>query len=375
MNRSLFTCFASAKRSPQVEILRQYKFFANNEDLVVFLNSIAAMISVLDKNRQIVFVNKTILDMLGFIDIHQALGQRVGELFGCQWAFSVNGCGTSQHCSACGAVRSMLACVKEKISIEECSLTNNSTKVTLDLRVHSTYIHIHGENYILCSLFDISSEKKRGVMERIFFHDLMNTVNGISGITNVLNKVEVQDQPMYISYLTLLLNSLTDQINSHQVLTMAEKNEYKPEQHELYSLDFLTNEVEKYSQQADIELKELRIVDHSENHLFVSDKILLSRVLGNMIKNALEAEQNGAVIEVGVHKDTDGYICFQVHNDRVMSENDKLKVFTRSFSTKGTNRGLGTYSMKLLTEKYLKGTIEFSSNNNQGTVFTVKIPV
>ena len=375
MNESLFfTCFASAARSQQDEILRQYKVIAGNEDLVVFLDGIASMITVLNENRQIVFVNKTILEMLGSIDIHQALGQRVGELFCCQYAFSINGCGTSQYCSACGAVRSMLACVEEKIAIEECSLINGDTKATLDLRVHSTYINIYGENFILCSLFDISSEKRRGVMERIFFHDLMNTVNGINGITNALDKITIDDQPIYISYLTILLNSLADQINSHRVLTMAEKDEYTPEQHEFSSLAFLVEEVEKYRQQATMDGKNIRIVEHSENHSFVSDKILLSRVLGNMIKNALEAEQDGAVIDVGVHKKADGYLYFRVHNDSVMSENDKLQVFTRSFSTKGTNRGLGTYSMKLLTEKYLKGTVNFDSNQDEGTVFTVKIP-
>jgi nitrogen fixation/metabolism regulation signal transduction histidine kinase len=375
MNGSLLTCFASAERSPQDEILRQYRVLARNEDLIVVLNSVASMVTVLNENRQIVFVNKVILDMLGNIDIHQVLGKRVGELFGCRYAFEVNGCGTSQHCSACGAVRSMLDCVKETVSVEECSLTNDDAQSTIDLRVHSTYINVYTENLILCSIFDISSEKRRGVMEHIFFHDLMNTINGITGVTNLFGKGDTDEQQMYISYLTLLLHSLTEQIQSHRVLTMAENNKYRGEQQELSSLDFLVNDMAKYKQQAEVEEKEIRIAEHSENHSFVSDKTLLSRGLGNMFKNALEAEPAGAVIEVGVRKDDNGYICFWVHNDSVISEYNKLKVFSRSFSTKGSNRGLGTYSMKFLTEKYLKGVISFTSNQNEGTVFTVKIPI
>lgn len=371
---SFHTRFASAERSPQSEILRQYKVVTDNKDLVIFLNGVASMVSVLNKNRQIVFVNKMILDMVGATDIHQVLGKRLGELFGCQHAFEVNGCGTSPHCSACGAVRTMLACTKEQISIDECSLTNDEAKVSFDLRVHSTYTNVYGEDFIICSLFDISNEKRRGVMERIFFHDIMNTVNGISGIAQVLNKIEAEKQPMYLSYLTLLLNSLTEEINSHRVLTMAERDEYRPAKHELSSLDFVIDEVEKYRQQAAVETKEIRIVDNSENHRFVSDKTLLSRVLSNMIKNALEAEAPGAVIEVGVHKGADGYLYFRVRNECIMSERDKLQVFNRSFSTKGENRGLGTYSMKLLTEKYLNGAIGFVSEQNEGTVFTAKIP-
>jgi len=373
MKESLLTCYASAERSSQNEIIRQFKVVADNEDMVVALNGVASMLCVLNKNRQVVFVNKALLKVLD-LNIQQALGKRIGELFGCRHAFSVNGCGTSQHCSACGVARSTLECVEKNTSVEECSLTNSDAKVTFDLRAHSTYINVYGENFILCSLFDISSEKRRGVMERIFFHDIMNTVNGITGIKSALEKADANEQQMFISYLTLLINSLSEQINSHRVLTMAEKDEYQTEKNELFSLAFVVEEVEKFRQQAEIEEKEIRIADHSEDQFFVSDKILLSRVLGNMIKNALEAEQAGAVIVVGVIKDVDGFLNIWVHNDSIMSKNNKLQVFNRSFSTKGQNRGLGTYSMKLLTEKYLKGTIGFESKENEGTVFTVRIP-
>jgi signal transduction histidine kinase len=315
------------------------------------------------------------LNMLDSISMQQALGQRVGELFGCRYAFAVNGCGTSEHCSACGAVRSMTTCTWEHTAVEECSLTNDKTKTTLDLRVHSTFIDVFGETFILCSLFDISSEKRRGVMERIFFHDIMNTVNGINGVTTALNDANADDQQMYFSYLKLLLNSMSDQITSHQVLTMAEKDEYRSEQHRLSTIDFLMEEVEKHKQQAILEGKGMRIDTDSEEHMFTSDKTLLSRVLGNMIKNALEAEPTGATIDIGVRKDIDGCLCFWVHNKCIMPEKSKLQIFNRSFSTKGENRGLGTYSMKLLTEKYLKGSITFISDQGKGTVFTVRIPI
>jgi signal transduction histidine kinase len=37
-------------------------------------------------------------------------------------------------------------------------------------------------------------------------------------------------------------------------------------------------------------------------------------------------------------------------------------------------RGLGLYSVRLLTEKYLKGTVAFESDPDQGTVFEVFLP-
>jgi sensor histidine kinase regulating citrate/malate metabolism len=57
-----------------------------------------------------------------------------------------------------------------------------------------------------------------------------------------------------------------------------------------------------------------------------------------------------------------------------MSNEVKYQIFQKSFSTKGNGRGLGTFSIKLLTEHYLKGSVSFESNDNIGTVFTVVLP-
>jgi sensor histidine kinase regulating citrate/malate metabolism len=52
-----------------------------------------------------------------------------------------------------------------------------------------------------------------------------------------------------------------------------------------------------------------------------------------------------------------------------------MQIFQRSFSTKGSGRGIGTYSMKLLTEQYLGGEILVESSQENGTTFTVVIPL
>jgi signal transduction histidine kinase len=50
-------------------------------------------------------------------------------------------------------------------------------------------------------------------------------------------------------------------------------------------------------------------------------------------------------------------------------------VFQRSFSTKGTGRGLGTYSIKLLTERYLGGRVWFESAEGHGTTFHAEFDI
>ncbi len=104
-----------------------------------------------------------------------------------------------------------------------------------------------------------------------------------------------------------------------------------------------------------------------------ADDVILGRILGNLIKNALEASQKGQ--SVSVTYSNDGSPAFSVHNDTAMSEEARLQMFQRSFSTKeGRGRGIGSYSVKLLTERYLKGAVTFESNPGEGTTFTIRLP-
>ena len=101
--------------------------------------------------------------------------------------------------------------------------------------------------------------------------------------------------------------------------------------------------------------------------------MLLKRVLGNMLKNAIEATSTGEAITLGCQLEADG-VTFRMANPGVIPLKVQLQIFQRSFSTKGENRGLGTYSMRLLTERYLNGSVSFTSTKKQGTVFRVHLP-
>jgi sensor histidine kinase regulating citrate/malate metabolism len=103
-----------------------------------------------------------------------------------------------------------------------------------------------------------------------------------------------------------------------------------------------------------------------------TDGVLLGRVLGNLIKNALEASSRGQTVTVAF--DNSRYPLFTVHNPAVMPEEVQLQMFQRSFSTKeGKGRGIGSYSVKLLTEKYLRGKVWFTSCRDVGTTFFVSL--
>jgi len=103
-----------------------------------------------------------------------------------------------------------------------------------------------------------------------------------------------------------------------------------------------------------------------------TDKALVTRVLGHLVKNALEAERTGATITLTSRATQEG-AAFIVRNPAVMPEEARLQVFQRSFSSKGPGRGLGTYGVRLFTEKYLHGKVSFTSGTG-GTEFRAEIP-
>jgi len=68
-------------------------------------------------------------------------------------------------------------------------------------------------------------------------------------------------------------------------------------------------------------------------------------------------------------------VSFHVWNQGEIPEGIALRVFQRYFSTKhGTGRGLGTYSMKLLGERYLGGRVVFTTEAAAGTTFRCNLP-
>jgi sensor histidine kinase regulating citrate/malate metabolism len=95
-------------------------------------------------------------------------------------------------------------------------------------------------------------------------------------------------------------------------------------------------------------------------------------VIINLLKNALEATKENGSVSLGV-EDLGATARFWVKNDAIIPPDVQAQLFQRSFSTKGTDRGIGTYSIKLLAENYLKGKVSFVSNDIDKTVFSLEL--
>lgn len=116
---------------------------------------------------------------------------------------------------------------------------------------------------------------------------------------------------------------------------------------------------------------------HDTNEIWAKlDKIQLTRVITNLITNAIQAVKNieNPNILVAITKlDLDVIITVQ-DNGAGISEEDKSKVFEPKFTTKSSGMGLGLPMIKNIVEAF-NGTISFESEFNKGTVFKVTLPI
>ena len=375
MDKERATSFASTDRAGPQDIDRQTQLIAGQKLLSVLPEVVPCILMVVNSHRQIVFANQRLLDLLS-PEQRQAgvLGRRPGEILGCVHAFeNDNGCGTTESCGFCGAVNAMLPGLHGGARVEECRITRANGEA-LDLRLWTTPLPLDGEQFTVFAALDISHEKRRQALERIFLHDIGNVASGLKWYTELLERGTPDKIREFQAALDQLSRELLDEIDGQRTLVRAESGELVLTPERLGTRQLLQEAVELYRHHPVAHERYVQIDPDAKDIAVTSDRTLLSRVLCNLIKNALEACRAGQTVTVGCARPGDT-IEFWVHNPGVMPHAVQLQVFQRSFSTKGSGRGLGTYSIKLLTERYLHGRFSFTSTPEQGTTFKVHYPL
>jgi K+-sensing histidine kinase KdpD len=373
------THYASYRRASRDQIIRDYRELSSLSYLSELIGALPYVATILNQDRQIVFSNEALLKKMG-IDIEEVLGKRPGEALNCKHADLMQaGCGTSENCQVCGAVNTILKCQETgQTATDECRIRVNDREGyedCLDLEVTATPFLWGKQKFIIFAVRDISSEKRKEALERIFFHDVINTAGTLKGVVDMLKQLEDPKKiKNFIDLLSVVSQDLTEEILNQKSLLAAENGELAVKKQKFYLRETLGHIVKEYRRHELALNKEIVFLDDPCEITIHTDPVLLRRVISNMIKNALEAIRVEERVTIECSSQP-GSATIRVHNPGVMSETVKKQVFQRSFSTKGKGRGLGTYSMKLLGEKYLGGKVHFSSLKNEGTVFSLQLPL
>ena len=342
------------------------------------LDAVPDLVAVLNPEREVVFANRAFLSFTGASDIMQVCGIRPGDLFGCVNARSApTGCGSGEACEACGTAGAIDESLRTgSPATRECSLTIwvQGRRTARDLSTHSVPFEIAGSLYVMVVFRDVGQRVRRLVLERIFFHDLLNTVSSFKIYLDLLKAKFGDRENDLVWRMDAICSSLVEEILGQRTLIAAENGTLSVQHNLVDASDLASRLVRQFEAKETASGRTVALAPFSEVVTLVTDDSLARRVLSNMLKNALEASPEGSTVTLGVRAAGER-VEFRVHNAGAMPEDVQRRVFKRSFSTKGEGRGLGTWSMKLLAEDYLGGAVWFSSTPADGTTFFFGLPL
>ncbi len=348
------------------------------EFLQEVLNTSPYISVIINKNRQIVLSNFHLTEILSASGIEDLFGKLPGEVFSCVNQTKDAVCGGSEKCRFCGIMNTVQQSqVKATRIAGECRITSRDDQRTMyyDYRVICSPLYFNGHQYTLVNLVDISGEKRSSVLENVFFHDLLNRLGGISGIIQVLKTENGQEHlNEYIDLLESISDMAIEEIQSQRQLKAAENNDLLLNIRKHSTKDILESVRKQILFHPVMKSLKLQVDSMSPDIEVITDSVLVKRILLNMTKNAAEATPENGIISVCCIR-MNNKALFSVNNPGVIPYDTQLQIFQRSYTTKGNGRGLGTYSMKLYGETYLKGKVYFNSDEVSGTTFTLEIPL
>jgi signal transduction histidine kinase/DNA-binding response OmpR family regulator/CHASE3 domain sensor protein len=182
---------------------------------------------------------------------------------------------------------------------------------------------------------------------------IMSSGNSLLGlIDEILDLSKIEAGKMELEFLNVSTKEITDGLSGLFTQVAKEKN-----------IDF-------------------KIIDDEAPAIIKTDKMRLEQILKNLISNAIKFTEKGSVsLEIKINTDDEKIICFIVKDTGIGIPKDKQPLIFEAFqqadgSTKrkygGTGLGL---SISRELAKLLKGEIILNSVENEGSTFTLCLPV
>lgn len=232
---------------------------------------------------------------------------------------------------------------------------------------------------------EIAEERERIKMDLVssLAHDIKNPLGIVLGYAEML--IEMLEQRKgdkeHLDSLERIVTSGQRIVNLVTGFLDASKAEAGKLEiaHRPVSFNSLLKDVVR-QQQAELERKQLTVELNLDEQLpeIMGDAAQLDRVFWNLIGNAIKFTPTGGKIGVSCKREN-GYISVAVQDSGIGIPQDELPLlFTQFKRLKGAARiegtGLGLFIVKTLVEAH-KGSIRVESVDEQGSTFTVRIPI
>jgi hypothetical protein len=343
------------------------------------LNALPTVAMVLNRQRQVVLANHRLIEFAGATGIDELCGFRPGEVLRCAHAMeSSGGCGSTEHCTVCGALQAIMTAQFGLAQSQVCRLVRRTGKgeEQLDLEISAAPVELGGDKFLIVCARDISDRLRRQWLEESAMPQAVELALEMKVLAASLSSPTMppEGREKAIGLMAAASRQIATLMREHAELASAEAGELKVERRPASALEILRDTAREFEYHPAAERRRIRFDPHARDASLQTDPVLARRVLEKLVLNALEATPPGGAIAVDCQP-VEGRVEFRIGNQGEMPREVQLQVFERAFSTKGRGRGYGTYFAKLIAERYLDGTVRFHSSDAEGVAFFVDLPL
>ncbi|WP_026575312.1 PAS domain-containing sensor histidine kinase [Bacillus sp. UNC438CL73TsuS30] len=200
-------------------------------------------------------------------------------------------------------------------------------------------------------------------------HEIRNPLTSLKGFVQLL---QVEDQ-RHQFYYQIMLDEL-DRINHivGELLLLAKPQVLKYTTADIQKIMF--DVISLLNTEASLYNVQIESTFPAKETLMECEPNQLKQLFINVIKNAIEASQNGGTILVSIERIEQEQITIKVKDNGCGITKERLaKIGEPFYSSKEKGTGLGlTVSFKIVQSH--KGTITFESQKNEGTLVTIVLP-
>lgn len=195
-------------------------------------------------------------------------------------------------------------------------------------------------------------------------HEVRNPLNAIS---IGLQRLQLEANELPEEHKKLLHSMDTAVQRTNRIITDLQKYSRPVEfvEQDIDISEIIQSVLTLYDQQC--REQDIKISDNINSDVQVrGDKELLGQVCENLVKNAVEAQQNGGFIDVGLQRDQ-GKVYLTIENGGLTLSSEEFgKITEPYFTTKAKGCGLGLAVSKKIVEAH-KGSIDIEADQGKAT--------
>ncbi|MDE5882871.1 MAG: HAMP domain-containing histidine kinase [Muribaculaceae bacterium] len=241
-----------------------------------------------------------------------------------------------------------------------------------DIMIRKSELTVKDKSFTLFTFSDVSRQIQVAEVEswekltRVLTHEIMNSLTPIQSIAETMSdKTTTREASEAFETISSSSRSLMQFVRNFREFTKLPE----PKMKVLYLKPLLESCVrlgKGYTKDKDIEIT---LVCFPPDVMVYTDEALLSRVLLNIIKNAVEA--NSSIIKIETDLKADESVEIRISNDgEPIPDEVAGQIFTPFFTTRTSGSGIGlSLSRRIIT--YLGGTLSFKTAPS--TSFTLRL--